>query len=259
MDTSRLSTAANGLAKDFRQALRLARDLGLKGVEIDARGAFEPARLTQTAMRQLRRWLGDEGIVVSAVAFRTRGGYADAERLEGRIAATKAALELARAFGADVVLNHVGDIPAQDDARFAMLVDALTDIGAWGERVGARLCAAAGPAAPADLARLVAALPDGALGGDLVTGALLVHGHDPSAAVMTLADSIAVVHATDAVAGPFAGRGSAVVLGTGQVDLPDVLGTLEERGYRGWIGLEPVNPADARDELAAAIAHLRTL
>jgi sugar phosphate isomerase/epimerase len=49
------------------------------------------------------------------------------------------------------------------------------------------------------------------------------------------------------------------VLGTGQVDLPDVLGTLEERGYRGWIGLEPVDPADARDELAAAIAHLRNL
>jgi sugar phosphate isomerase/epimerase len=246
MDTSRLSTAADGLAKDFRQALRRARDLGLQGVEIDARNAFEPARLTQTAMRQLRRWLGDEGIVVSAVAFRTRGGYAEAERLEGRVAATKAALELARSFGADVVLNHVGDIPAHDDPRFAMLV-------------GARLCVAAGPAAPADLARLVAALPDGALGCDLVTGALLVNGYDPSAAVATLADSIAVVHATDAVAGPFAGRGSAVVLGTGQVDLPDVLGTLEERGYRGWIGLEPVDPADARDELAAAIAHLRNL
>ena len=68
-----------------------------------------------------------------------------------------------------------------------------------------------------------------------------------------------MVHATDAVAGPFAGRGSAVVLGTGQVDLPDVLGALEERGYRGWIGLEPVDPADARDELADAIAHLRNL
>lgn len=259
MDTFRLSTAAAALSQDFRRALRRARDLGLHGVEIDARGVFDPASLTHTAMRQLRRWLGDEGIVVSAVAFRTRGGYADPERLEGRVAATKAALELARGFGADVVLNHVGDIPPQDDPRWPMLVDVLGDIGAWGERVGARLCVEAGRAAPADLVRLMAALPADALSCDVVTGALVVHGHDPAAAVTSLADSVAAVHATDAVAGPFAGRGSAVVLGTGQVDLPAVFGALEERGYRGWIGLEAVDPADARDEIAAAIVHLRTL
>ena len=70
---------------------------------------------------------------------------------------------------------------------------------------------------------------------------------------------LAAVHATDAVAGPFAGRGSAVVLGTGQVDLPAVLGALEERGYHGWIGLEPVDAADAETELADAIRHLHHL
>ncbi len=259
METSRLSATVASLAKDFRQALRAARDLGLHGVEIDARGDFDPAGLTQSALRQIRKWLGDEGIVVSAVTFRTRGGYADADRLEGRIAATKAALELAHALGAGVVLNHVGEIPAPNDPRWPLLVDALGDIGAWGDRVGATLCIEAGRAAPADLLRIFEAIPDSGLTCDLVTGALVVHRHDPVAAIAALANRIGAVHLTDAVCGPFAGRGSAVVLGTGEVDFPAVLGALEERGYHDWIGLEPVDPADAVDELAAAVSHLRGL
>lgn len=259
MEICRLSTATVVLAKDFRRALRRARDLGLGGVEIDARGDFDPDGLTQTGLRQVRKWLGDEGLVVSAVTFRTRGGYADGDRLEGRIAATKSALELAHALGAGVVLNHVGDIPPADEPRWQVLVDVLTDIATWSERVGARLCLEAGRASPADLVRLFDALPAGAFGCDLVTGALIVHGHDPVEAVASLSTHIAAVHATDAVRGPFAGRGRAVVLGTGEVDLPAVLGALEERGYRGWIGLEPVDPADAEMELAAAIRFLREL
>jgi len=260
MDTSRLATATVPLSGQLRTALRRARDLGLRGVELDARHGLEPAQVTQTGLRQIRKWLGDEGVVVSAIAFRTRSGYADSERLEGRITATKSALELAHALGAGVVLNHVGDIPAtEEDPRWRLLVDVLADIGAWGQRVGAVLCAEAGRAAPRDLVRLLAALPEGALACDLVTGALVVHGHDPIEAVGLLAAHLQSVHATDAVAGPFAGRGRAVVLGTGEVDFPAVLGALEERDYHGWIGLEPVDDREARDELAAAIRYLRDL
>jgi sugar phosphate isomerase/epimerase len=49
------------------------------------------------------------------------------------------------------------------------------------------------------------------------------------------------------------------MLGTGQVDLPGVLAALEERGYRGWIGIEPVDDRDAAAEITAAIDHLRAL
>ena len=49
------------------------------------------------------------------------------------------------------------------------------------------------------------------------------------------------------------------ILGTGQVDLPPVFAALEERGYHGWIGLDPVEPREAREELADAIEFLRAL
>lgn len=260
MDTSRISVPAAPLAKDLRRALRVAHDLGVHGVELDARHGLDPAEMTQTGLRQIRKWLGDEGVVISAISFRTRGGYGDPDRLEGRIAATKAALKLAHDLGAGLVLNHIGDIPAeQAGPQWQLLVDVLTDLANFGEHVGATLCAEAGRAAPADLARLIAALPAGGLLCDLVTGALVVHGHDPVTAVDVLGHHVASVHATDAVAGAFAGRGRAVVLGTGQVDFPAVFAVLEERGYRGWIGIEPVDERNAREELADAVTHLAAL
>ena len=260
MDTSRISVPAALLAKDLRRALRVAHDLGVHGVELDARHGLDPTEMTQTGLRQIRKWLGDEGVVISAISFRTRGGYGDPDRLEGRIAATKAALKLAHDLGAGLVLNHIGDIPAeQAGPQWQLLVDVLTDLANFGEHVGATLCAEAGRAAPADLARLIAALPAGGLLCDLVTGALVVHDHDPVTAVNVLGHHVASVHATDAVAGAFAGRGRAVVLGTGQVDYPAVFAALEERSYRGWIGIEPVDERNAREELADAVTHLAAL
>lgn len=265
MDTSRLSVASLALSRDLRTAFRRVRELGLAGVELDLRAGLAAEQLSQTGIRQIRKWLADEGLVVAAAAFPTRGGYADAERLEARIAATKTALEAARALGARVLLGHVGDIPppatagASEDPRWQLLVDVLADLGAWGDRVGCTLAAEAGRASPDDLGRLLGALPEGSLACHVVTGALVVHGHDPVAAIGRLSGYVGHVHATDAIRGAFKGRGRAVILGTGEVDLPNVLAALEESGYRGWIGLEPVDGMGVQPELAAAIASVGAL
>lgn len=263
MEPSRLSVPALSLSRDLRRSLARARELGVRGIEIDGRRGVAPEQITQTGLRQIRKWLDDEGLIVSAVAFPTRGGYADADRLEARIAATKSALELAHALGAQVVTNHIGDIPpapATDtdaaDPGWQLLIDVLADIGAWGHRVGATLCAEAGRAAPADLLRVIAALPTASLLCDIVTGSLLVHRHDPVAAVESLGAHIGFVHVTDAVAGSYAGRGRPAPLGAGEVDVPAVLGALEERAYRGWVGLEAADESASMPELAAAIGFI---
>lgn len=79
MDISRLSVPVATLASDLRRGLRIARDLGVQGVELDARHGLDPTQVTKTGRRQIRKWLGDEGLVVSAIAFPTRGGKADDE------------------------------------------------------------------------------------------------------------------------------------------------------------------------------------
>jgi sugar phosphate isomerase/epimerase len=165
----------------------------------------------------------------------------------------------AQRLGATVILGRLGDIPAKEEnGDWQVLIDVLTDLGRTGQQAGAFFCAEAGQSAPEDLRRVIEAVPEGSLQVHLVTGALLVHGYDPAEAAMTLATDIGYVHATDAVAGSYAGHGRAVPLGTGQVDVPPVLATLEERGYRGWVGVEAVSTrqAEATRELSAAVNQL---
>lgn len=259
MQRSRLCVATAGLAPGLRNALRRARSLGVAGVEIDARADLDGARVSATGVRQLRTWLADEGLVVAALRFPTRGGYADAERLEERIAGTRRALEAAHALGAATVTNHVGAVPPEGSSAWGTLLEALRDVAAAGERAGATFCAEAGRASPADLLRLAAALPEGAFGCTLVTGALVVHGHDPAAAAAALGGLVRHVRLTDALVGSFAGHGRPAALGRGSVDVAALLATLDERDYRGWFGLEAADAADPGGELSGAVERLVSL
>ena len=260
MNSSRLAVPVLPLASDFRRSLTIAREFGAGGIEIDGRHGIDLVTLSDTGIRQIRKWLDDAGLHVAAVSFPTRGGYAEQDRLEARVVATKQAMLQAHRLGAAALLGRLGDIPSVEDvANWQILIDVCTDLGRTGQQTGAFFCAEAGRAGPEDLQRVIEALPDGSLQVHLVTGALLVHGHDPAEAATTLAADIGYVHATDAVAGAYAGHGRAVPLGTGQVDLPPVLAILEERGYRGWVGVETTTPhrEEAAREIASALNQLR--
>lgn len=260
IDLARIAVPALSLARRLRPALEAVRAIGATGVELDARGGLSPDELSRSGTRQIRGWLADCGLSVAAVAFPVRRGFGDPEALDRRVAATREAMRLAHNLGAKVLTTHSGEIPADpDDPARRLMTDVLGDLCRHADHVGVRLALEAGRNAPESLDGLLGALPEMAVGCDLVTGALLVHGHDPAAAAATLGSRVAFVHLTDAVAGAFAGRGRAAALGSGQVDLAGVLAVLEERAYRGWIGLEAIEGESAAGDLAAAIRLVRGL
>jgi sugar phosphate isomerase/epimerase len=240
-------------------ALQTAAELGVEGVVLDARGAFAPAGLSQTGLRQLRKVLEDRRLRAAAVRFRTRRGYADLADLEARIEATQQALRMAYAVGATVVLNQVGRVPAPDSSEWNTLREVLSDLGRFGHRVGAFLAAETGPDSPADVARLLAALPTASLGVDLDPGALVLGGHSPEEAVTALGSSILHVQLTDARRDSPWQQGRFVPLGQGTVDLSAVLGALEAHDYRGWLTIRPTEDGNPVEQAAQAIRHLRRL
>jgi len=249
-----------GLRLPFKKALVAAAELGVEAVEIDARGEIRPGGLSRTAVRQLRKMLEDLRLRVSSVGFRTRRGYDTAAELDRRIAATKAAMEMAHALGAGVVVNHVGRVPSDEEsAEWRLLVEVLDELGRHGNQVGAFLAAETGTESGDDLARLLAALPEGALGVDLNPANLLLGGFSPLEAVAALGRSILHVHATDAVREPGSGRGSEVLLGEGTADFPELLGALDQHGYRGYFTLTHNTGGDPGSELGRAIGYLRRL
>jgi sugar phosphate isomerase/epimerase len=169
-------------------------------------------------------------------------------------------MKFANAIGADVVVNRVGSVPDDEhDARFVRLVEVLTGLGIYGERVGARLAAQTANESGQQLAKLIAALPRGTVGVDLQPSGLIQHGFDVEQAVAALGREILHVHASDAVRGGGRGQAHDVELGRGMADFPRILGSLEEFGYRGWATIERQNSAEPVGEIANAVAFLRAI
>lgn len=244
----------------FKQALHIAGELGAQAVEIDARGELQPGQLSQTGLRQLRKMLEDRNLRVGSITFRTRRGYDVAESLEERVAATKEAMKFAYSLGAAIVVNQIGRVPPKSEGpEWEMLVSVLTDLGNFGQHVGAWLAAETGTEAGEDLARLVTALPRGTIGVTFDPGNLIVNGFSARTALQALAPYVLHVHAKDGVRDLGQGRGLEVPLGRGSVDFPELIGTLEEQEFRGYYMIEREKCNEPVYEIGQAVKYLRSL
>lgn len=244
----------------LKQALLTAARLGAQAVEIDARGEIKPADLSQTAVRQVRKMLEDLNLRVSAVSFRTRRGYNQPDELERRIDATKQAMKMAFDLGANVVVNAIGRVPeGTDSAEWRTMIQALADLGRYGQHVGATLAADTGTESGEELKRLIDALPIGALAVNFNPGNLIVNGHSASAAMRALASHVLHVHARDGVRDLSQGRGVEVALGRGSADFPELLSLLEEQQYRGYFTIERSNASDPVFEIGEAVKYLKNI
>jgi sugar phosphate isomerase/epimerase len=259
MMNAKIGIQTRSLGQPLKQAIHTAARLGANGVEIDARNELRPGELSATGLREFHKLLEDLNLRVSAVAFPTRRGYDDPEDLERRVQATQQALRFARDLRTDVVINRVGRIPSEpSDPSFTRLVEALTAIGGYGDRVGARLAVQTGSEPPRELARLIAALPEQSVGIDLHPTALIMGGQSPQDAIDALGHHVLHVHACDAVRDA-AGRANEVVLGRGSADFPELLGKLTEYDFRGWVTIERRDSPDPVGEVENAVAYLRAL
>jgi sugar phosphate isomerase/epimerase len=247
----------------LREALAAAARLGAEGVEIDARNELRVADFSQTALRQLRKLLDDLGLRVASVVYPTRRSLADAAELERRVLAIREAMTLAFKLGAKVLVHPAPELPAMgdDESREAKtLIESLSLLAEHGDRAGARLALASG-ADPAVQAAVLRRLPEGTIGIALHPGALVGRGHDAARAAGLLGGQVLLAYAADATreGGAAAVRGVETQLGRGEADLPAVAARLEEHGYRGWFVAERRDGANPAEDLADALAYLRSL
>jgi sugar phosphate isomerase/epimerase len=256
----RVGVELASLKLPFRKGLLTAREMGAEGVEIDVRHELRPEDLSHTGVRQVRKMLEDLNLRVAAVSFRTRRGYHVADDLEARIEATKRAMKLAYDLGTSVVVNHIGRVPPESDsAATSTLVAALTDLGRYGQRVGALLAAETGSESGEELAKLIARLPPGSIGVDFNPAQLVVNGHSTRDSIRALAEHVVHIHATDATRDLAARRGIEVALGQGSAEFPELLAVLEEHQYRGFITVARRDTSDPLADIRQAVEFLRNL
>ncbi len=220
------------LRQPFKKALQTASQLGAAAVEIDVRNELRMDEFSRTALRQLRKMLDDLNLKVSAVNFPTRGGYDESRDLDRRLTATRSAMKFAYEVGARVVVNQIGQIPTDPPdpqgnlPQGNLLIESLTNLSAYGQRVGAFFAVRTGNGPAEHLARLIDHLPEESLGVSLDPRALIVQGETLQDAISILGRRILHVHANDAVRDLSLGRAIEVTLGRGSADFPALLGAL---------------------------------
>jgi len=248
------------LRQPIKQALTTAARLGAAGVEIDARSELRPADMSQTGLHAFHKLLDDIGLRVAAIAFPTRRGFDVPDDLERRVQAAQEAMRFAASLRSNVLILRAGRIPTESEpAGRNRLVEALTAIGVYGDRIGVRPALQTADCNPQYLQKLLESLPDHAVGVDLHPSGLIIGGYSPREAVEALGPRVFHVHACDAVRDVATRQAVEVELGRGSADFPEILGRLAEFDYRGWVTIERRDSPNPLPEIENAVEYLRSL
>jgi L-ribulose-5-phosphate 3-epimerase len=246
----------------FRRALATAADLGVRAVELCARGELTPGALSRTGLRHMRKLLDDHSLRVVAVRCLLPRGFSqpDDPELESRVAAVESAMNFAGGLGAETLLAPIGPVPTQTDSQPGQLLREVLDrLGRHGHRTGALLTVETGSNSGPEMAALLSTIGEGLVGVDFDPGRLLMRGHSVPEAVETLGRWVLAVHVTDARRRLQSGQPELTPAGGGEADFPALLASLDERGYRGAFIVRPIATHDPLAEAAAAIRYLSGL
>lgn len=239
-----------------------AKLVGASGVQIYATtGIFSPQTLTEELKKKHKIALQKHGLEVSALCGDMGGfGFEIEKDNEERIEKTKAIIDLALEFGANIVTSHIGVIPEDENhPRYKVMLDALTKCGVYAKSKGAFMAIETGP----ENAQILKGFIDKTKGGIGVNldpaNFVMVTGQNPTEAVYLLRDYIVHTHVKDGIMinksqkaadvyHAFAVGGvdalnaikgfKEVPIGQGDVNWDDYLKALKDIGYDGYLTLE---------------------
>ncbi len=260
MNRIRIGVRLESLGLPFRRALAEAQRLGVGGVQVDAAGDLSPNRLSQSGRRELLHLLRAHNLELTALGCPLRRGLDSAEDQQPRIEHVRKVMSLSYDLGPRVVVVQAGPVPEKDDdPRADRLIEALTDLGRHGDRVGAVLALETGLEDGATLRKFLDRFDTGSLAANLDPGNLLLHGFNPYESARALAGKVAHADAKDARRAGTSRSAAEVPLGHGDLDWMAFLDVLGEIEYRGWLTVEREAGDHRLADVEAGVKLLRRL
>lgn len=277
-----IGVVVESLGMGLREGIRKARELGVEGVQIYARGDIDPDNLSLSGRRDLIYYLESHGLILSALCGDLGGhGFEREEENLWKVEKTKRIMDLAMSLRTKVVTTHIGVIPEEKShPRRRVMEEALRELGEYGEKREVYLAIETGPESPEVLRGFICALgTEGVKVNYDPANLVMVAGSDPVKGVYTLKEFIVHTHAKDGVKlssldpktiyAYFAEGGVGdlcleehfreVPLGEGEVNFPLYVAALEEVNYGGFLTIERESGEDRVSDIARGIDFLRSL
>ena len=261
----------------LRESLKKAADLGADGVQIYAvSGEMAPEALDAQARRDLKSYIGDLGLEVSALCG-DMGGHAftRAEDNPKKVERSLRIMDLALDLGSSVVTTHIGVVPGDPNHdRYKIMQEACFQLAQYADSLDAHFAIETGPEPAAVLKQFLDGLHSTGVAVNLdPANFVMVTGDDPVQAVYTLKDYIVHTHAKDGRRNFY--RDPEVVyglvesemlaspsfielpLGEGDVPFPAYLKALDEIGYKGFLTIEREVGDNPEADIRKAVGFLQ--
>jgi sugar phosphate isomerase/epimerase len=241
----------------LRQAILAAGRTDATGVQFDVRSEVKPSEFGDTALRQLLHSLDELGLKVASTTLPTQGSLADADRLDARVAAIKQGLEFTRKLGAAVLTVRLGTVPPDTESRdYARLLDVLGDLARHGNRVGATAAVSTFGNSPSALQSLLAAAEkEGPISLDFDPAGFIFAGTSPAQAFRELHATAAHVQVRDGLRSA-EGAGVETAIGAGLVEWDELLATIAEADYRGWLTVRRTGGDDPPGDVTRGVQYV---
>jgi len=261
MQILKIGVATAGFELPLRDAVRRASAIGAQGVLLDARREVNSVDFTESARRQFQHLLSELGLQLAAFHFPLRRPLAESKDLDQRIDALKKAMSLAAQFQVRTLTFRVGPIPELAETPTPQAVEfigILEEIALHGNHIGVIPAIIPGGESPASLRDLLAEIKTGFIGIDCDPTLNLSARRGTTELLRTLHERIVHFQVRDALK-DLDGQIREMVVGRGEVDWTEIIPTLQEIEYRGWLTVNRGDGTDRIGDSSRAIEYLKTL
>ena len=238
-----------------KDGIKKAAELGVDGFQIYCTGGeMAPENMNAQARRDFKKFVADQGLVISALCGDYGTGFLDAAKNPQAVKRTKACMELAADLGTVVLTSHIGRLPPDEqDPQWQAGKAAISELSRHGDKLGVAFASETGPESADHLLRFLKQVPGKSAKVNYDPANLCMFGFDPLGGVDILKDYIAHTHAKDGMRGEL----KEMPLGQGQVDFPQYIARMDGIGYRGFYTIEREVGDDPVKDIAQAVEFLR--
>lgn len=270
----KIGAISESFRKDFYEAIKDAKKLGIDGIQAYAGVAF-PFDVTKDEIRNIKNAMNDLGLEFSAICgdFGCAMYYEETRELIDR---EKHVLEIAKELGTNIVTTHIGVVPEEENChQYESMHRVCRELADFAKSMDGHFAVETGPEKASLLKSFLDNLGSDGVAVNLDPANLTMCANDDAVeAVYTLRDYIVHTHAKDGIqvkpfdtkrlyAPSFFGlekveRGcyKEMPLGKGGVDWRRYIAALNEIGYTGYLTIERECGDTPADDISAAVKFL---
>lgn len=259
MPLVRLAIATAPFQLPVKQAIDIVGQLGVEGIQLDARSELKPSEMGETARKQLRHFLAERSLTLGSLAISLNRPLYEREKLDLRIERVREAMVLASQLKVPTLVLRAGQIPIEaDSSDRGRLIDVLGDLAAFGNHLGVVPTITPSDDAVETLRDLTRAITTGPIAIDFDPAGFVMARRRPIDALRDLYDVIHHIQIRDGRR-DVDGVGVETVVGQGEVPWIELLATTAEMNYRGWLTIRRTLGDDRPGDCGRAAKFLRGL